>query len=46
MHVPTGNCIDRGNGENNDKPIMMPCDGRQSQEWRFGFYNSTMFPDK
>jgi len=46
VHVPTGNCIDRGNGENNDKPIMMPCDGRQSQEWRFGFYNSTMFPDK
>ena len=46
MHVPTGNCIDRGNGENNDKPIMMPCDGRQSQEWKFGFYNATVFPEK
>eukprot|EP00794_Sanderia_malayensis_P003400 gene3400-3890_t len=42
-HVPTGNCIDRG--ENNaDKPVMNVCDGRQSQVWTFGFYNATIFP--
>ena len=46
VHVPTGNCIDRGTEENSDKPIMMACDGRQSQEWKFGFYNSTVFIDK
>ncbi len=42
-HVPTGNCIDRGQN-NADKPVMNICDGRETQIWTFGFYNSTIFP--
>ena len=46
IHAPTGNCIDRGSQSNGDKPIMTVCDGRESQVWTFGFYNSTVFPAK